>query len=91
MSIGFSYIYRLSFAYQQRNSYVEWENDPERKRIATELLKTKKFTSIPGKFVLYSLYLEVDAIVHPDLPRVPVRASTRHEPNPYWTSMEGIS
>ena len=28
--------------------YVEWEDNPERKRIATQILKTKKFTPIPG-------------------------------------------
>lgn len=28
--------------------YVEWEDRPERKRIASEILKTKKFTPIPG-------------------------------------------
>ncbi|KLO08215.1 molybdopterin binding oxidoreductase [Schizopora paradoxa] len=29
------------------SGYVEWETAPERKRIATEVLKTKKFTPIP--------------------------------------------
>jgi sulfite oxidase len=28
--------------------YIEWEDKPERKQIAEELLKTKKFTPIPG-------------------------------------------
>ena len=33
-----------------RIRYVEWEKDPERKKIASALLKTKKFTPIPGEF-----------------------------------------
>ena len=28
--------------------FVEWEQEPERKKIAAALLKTKKFTPIPG-------------------------------------------
>lgn len=33
---------------EHERRYVEWEDSPERKRIAHELLKTKKFTPIPG-------------------------------------------
>ena len=33
---------------QRQNRYVEWEDDLERKRLAAEILNTKKFTPIPG-------------------------------------------
>ena len=31
-------------------SYVEWEKYPERKRIAAEILKSKKFSGFPGEY-----------------------------------------
>ncbi|KAF7789478.1 hypothetical protein EIP86_000424 [Pleurotus ostreatoroseus] len=40
--------------------FVEWERAPDRKRIAHELLKTKKFTAIPGMFGLRVLALPVN-------------------------------
>ena len=30
--------------------YVEWEDNPERKHVATQILNTKTFTPIPGAF-----------------------------------------
>ena len=33
--------------------FVEWEDNPERKKIASEVLKTKKFTPIPGVHCRY--------------------------------------
>ena len=34
--------------YSMGRRYVEWEDNPERKQAATEILDTKKFTPIPG-------------------------------------------
>lgn len=47
--------YLISNAFRVTNnehisiSFVEWEKNPERKKVAAELLKTKEFTPIPGK------------------------------------------
>ena len=39
--------------------YVEWENAPERKRIASQLLKTKKFTPIPGQCLFFKRFSHI--------------------------------
>ena len=38
----------LMCTYHDHFRYVEWEDDLERKRLAAEILNTKKFTPIPG-------------------------------------------
>ena len=43
--------------------YVEWELAPERKRLATALLKTKKFTPIPGESKVVSAVLYASLVV----------------------------
>ena len=48
-----SYQLQRPFNLTPAHRYVEWENAPERKRIASELLKTKKFTPIPGLSDIY--------------------------------------
>jgi hypothetical protein len=68
-------------------SYIEWEKYPERKRVAQELLKTKKFTPIPGQ--LEQMSYNQDSNPH-CFRRVPVRPVAHDEPDPRRPSMEGV-
>ena len=86
-------VFRHSLTVDSR--FVEWERAPDRKRIAHELLKTKKFTAIPGMFGLRVLALPVnvtnDAGWLMPFGRVPRWTIAKYESNSDRTSLEGIS
>ena len=75
-------------------SFVEWEKAPERKRIAHELLKTKKFTAIPGMPNLHVIALPVNATFDlsslTPIDRIPGWALAKDESHSRRTSLEGI-